>query len=229
MMAAHAADPLVMLYDPRPPLLDVQDGKLVGEMGVRAQRALAASGLRYQLKPAPVQRQLSMIEHGTVPVCAVGRVHNEERARIGVFSSPFFVSRRYVALVRDGFRKEERAPRLLDWAAAPEARWGVKSGFHYSDYVRRQLRIARAHVLGFSRDNEDFVALLGAGRIDFVLMHEDEAELSLRGLPAPVTDVRIVQLADLAEGEMRYFYCNRHVPPATLQQINQAIARALKP
>lgn len=217
-LASAAQPPLLVLYDTRPPFV-IFDGKaLQGSIGARAQAALQKSGIAFELREVPVARQLLMTQQNLSPICAVARLKNVERMRLGVFSAPLADSSPYVAVLRND-RTLPEPTTLSNWASHRELRWGVQSGLYYSDYVQTVLFSAKAEIAHFSANNQHFAKLLMARRIDFVVVQEDESQEMVKSLP-----LHAQRLDDLVHGEQRFFYCSKSVPEESLRVLNQALA-----
>jgi len=215
--------PLIMLVEDRPPLIELASGGLHGTLGARADAILHSSRLRFQYAHANIDEQLARVRDNKEQVCAVGRVRTAERARQGQFSAPFFASAAYVALVRNDAEWLSGAPFLKDWAHNAKLRWGVKQDYFYDEYVSAQMHSALARKIVFSVGNTDAAELLRRKEVDFILMHQEEAQLFLVSQPAAGAQIEVLRLHDLLEGEFRYFYCSHSVPPALLDQLNQGI------
>lgn len=211
--------PLQIIYDLRPPLVTLENDKLAGSLGLRAQTALERSGLRFTLQQIPIQRQLRVIEQNLDAACAVGRLMNEDRKRTGIFTKAIITSEPYVAIVRKDFVAPEPAT-LAFWSTLPSLRWGVQSGLHYGDGIQRMTMRARAGIFRFTANNQHFAALLRAERIDFVLIQRDEAQLMLKDAPS----LKAIALSDVTRPESRYFYCSKRVNPASIRALNNALA-----
>jgi len=201
----------------RPPFVSFDGKALQGSIGTRAQTALEKSGVAFELREVPVARQLLMIQQNLSSICAVARLKNVERMRIGVFSAPLAESSPYVAVLRND-RTLPAPTTLSNWASHHELRWGVQSGLYYSDYVQTTLASAKAEVARFSASNQHFAKLLMAQRIDFVIVQEDESQEMVKALP-----LHAQRLDDLVHGEQRFFYCSKSVPEASLRAINEAL------
>ncbi len=214
-----------VLYDVRPPFVSFDGKQLQGSIGLRAQAVLERSGIAFELREIPVKRQLLMIEQNLSPVCSLARLKTVERLRTGVFSGTLAESPPYVAVVRRDANMPEPAT-LDNWAARPELRWGAHEGLYYSDFVQATMRKARAKILLFRTNHQHFANLLAARRIDFLILHEDEAQEMLKANGAgALTPLRTLTLADLRHGEQRFFYCSKRVPEASLRAINQALVK----
>ncbi|MEC5387444.1 transporter substrate-binding domain-containing protein [Uliginosibacterium sp. H3] len=215
--AAAEQAALLMLFDVRPPFVSFDGKALQGSIGARAQAVLEKSGVAFELREVPVARQLLMVQQNLSPACAVARLKNVERLRLGVFSLPFAESSPYVAVQRKDQKLPEPAS-LSNWASHRGLRWGVQSGLYYSDYVQGVLGSAQAEIARFSAPHLHFAKLLAARRIDFVIVQEDEAQEMIKAQA-----LRAQKLDDLVHGEQRFFYCSKSVPEASLRAINEAL------
>lgn len=219
--SAQVAERLTLYVDVRPPLVTLNDGQLGGSLGRRAADALKRTGIPVDLVTANVARQDHEIAQNQKAACALGRLHSADRARLGQFSQALSVTTAYVALTRLGQRYPQPAT-LQAWAADETLAWGLQRGLHYSDHVQSLLREARARTIYIAQSNQHLTQMLAAGRLDFMLVHEEEGRELLQSLP-PGHPVRLVALQDLQTPEHRYFYCSKRVSPDLMRRLNDAI------
>lgn len=219
--ASSAAERLALYYDLRPPLVTVVEGRLGGSLGSRATEVLQRAGIEVDLVAANVARQDHDIAQNLLPACALGRLQTPERSRHGQFSHVLFVTAPYVALARRG-QHYPQPTTLQSWAADARLTWGLQRGLHYSDRVQLLLAGAQATTAYSAQSNQQLAKMLAAGRLDFMLVHEDEARELLRGLPAG-GPLRIVALQDMQAPEQRYFYCSHRVSSELMQRLNSAL------
>jgi hypothetical protein len=213
-----AAEPAVlMLFDTRPPFVSFDGTALRGSIGARAQTALEKSGVTFELREVPVARQLMMIQQNLSPTCAVARLKNVERLRIGVFSAPLAESSPYVAVLRNDMQIPGPAT-LSNWSSQHGLRWGVQRGLYYGDSVQQTMHSAQAQIESFGGPHPHLASLLAAHRIDFVVVQQDESAEMIKAQP-----LRVQKLDDLTHGEQRFFYCSKSVPDASLAAINAAL------
>lgn len=218
-----AAEKLRVLYDLRPPLVEMRDGVLAGSVGKRARLALELTGIQVDWRETPVPRQDLEIEHALQPVCALGRLRSPERLATGVFSLPILKGPRYVAVLQHD-RQMPAPASLQNWAAQKTLHWGIQRGFYYSSVIDAQINRSLASLIPFSRSGNNLSMLLLSGRVDFLLLQEDEATL-LVNAPETANQLRIQPLSDLTEGENRYFYCAKATPQATLKALNATLEK----
>ncbi|MDQ8020390.1 MAG: hypothetical protein REI94_01020 [Moraxellaceae bacterium] len=222
----HAQE-LLVLYDERVPLLEQQDGRLVGPMGQRLQRVLDDIKTPYKLQAVSLSRQLAIIERSSQPICTLGRVRIADR-QVSYVSAPVYVAQPYVALIRRDAAFAGSTARLRDLAAKSSLRWGMREGYVYNSYIAELIGTARAYRHSFPQEHLAAVGMLLNKQIDFALFHREEAEYALARVPGAAKGLRVLRLDDAYESVPRHILCNQRVSDPLRARIDQAIA-ALPP
>lgn len=214
---------LRVLYDLRPPLVELRNGQMAGLIGKRASQALRQAGIAPVWTEMPVSRQDAEIEHAQEAVCALGRLRSPQRALAGLFSQSILRGPRYVALMRED-RSLPQPASLANWASQPGLYWGIQRGLFYGETIDALIHKSRAVIVPVTRTGNNLILMLISQRVDFLLLQEDEAKAVLNSAEASNL-LRISYLDDLTAGEERFFYCSRQTPMPLLAAINAALAK----
>lgn len=214
-----AAGTLRLHHQERPPYAATQAGGQVrGLVADPAAQALQRAGIAFEWVRTPSQRQLALIqaEPGGLD-CGVGWFRTDERAARGRFSAPLYRDRPLAALVRDAAwsAADASAAALL---ADPALRLLVKEGYSYGPRLDARIAAAPRPPLRTSVEPLQMARMLASGRADWMPVAPKEAEV----LRQP--GLRLLPLADEAEGPSRHLYCNRAVPAAWIERIDRALA-----
>lgn len=218
---AIAAKPLRILYDLRPPLVDRQNGIIIGTVGARGRLALERAGISVVWVESPVPRQDAEVADAEDAVCALGRLRSPKRLGAGLFSQAIIKGPNYVAVLR-GDRQMPTPNSLQNWTNQPNLRWGIQRGFYYGAAINARAGASHAEVIPFTRAGNNLQMLLLYRRVDFILVQEDEAKILVAN-PEVRHQLRLQILDDLAGGESRYFYCSRNTPVGIIKAINAAL------
>ncbi|WP_159674259.1 transporter substrate-binding domain-containing protein [Andreprevotia sp. IGB-42] len=228
---AAADAPLLLTFIDKPPYYQLNAGnKPGGFLLEHALRVLDKAGIRARAELRPNLRALLEIEHPTEPACSVGWFKTAERERYGRFSDalfrdpPVMLATRSDALAR--FKPYGSAAALL---AEPALTPGTIMGYGYGPYLDELLRVRGTRVDNTAQTMQQNLAKAGYGRVDYVLV--DQAEFSWWRKQPGLRNLALagINLPDIPAGNTRYLLCNKLVPDAMLQRINQAIAALPKP
>lgn len=184
-------------------------------------RALRQAGLPHRFEWTPALRQLRVIEEEQGLDCGVGWFENPERRIKGKFSAALYQDRPLALLLREGHRWH--GPQRMNQAVGDAStRLLVKTGFSYGAQFDGLLALREAPVERSVGDMINLGRMLLADRADWMPIAPEEGELLLAELGG---GLRLLFFSDASSGSTRHLYCNRAVPEAWLQALNQALAR----
>lgn len=217
------AQSLTLHYQERPPYSYTQpDGAVVGLVATPAAQALAQAQLPFAWARTPSQRQLALIQEGEGQHCGVGWFRNPERAALGKFSKPLYRDRPFAALARADSPLRPGLTAAQAMALAGDSLL-VKEGYSYGGQFDRLIQAQQPPPARTSAETAQMLRMLLAGRAGWMIVSPEEARQLRLEAGAAAAGLRELPLADIAPGEWRYLYCNRAVPDAWLQRIDQAL------
>lgn len=233
-----------VVYFERPPYYYTHQGQPGGFLLAIARNAFEAAGLEVGYESAPPKRIMARMHEGG-RLCSVGWFRTPEREAFALFSVPIYRGQPLVLVA--AWRSRERLAGMTTLAevfAVPGLTWGVPGGYAYGavvDALRARLepRVADAPVA-----LDQMLAMLGAGRFDYLLLAPEELPLldpdgavgEDREQPARSPegserhgDFLVLPLADLPDGPARHIMCTPGVGPAFMERLDQGIRATVGP
>ncbi|QDQ27961.1 transporter substrate-binding domain-containing protein [Chitinimonas arctica] len=217
------AELLLIYYENRVPYTQFRNGALGGLLGEPAMAALTRAGIMLELREAPFNRHMALIEKNLEYACAVGRFKTPERLMLGKFSQPFYRDRPPVALVRADNTKLKGINSLQALLATPGLRLVQPEGYSYGEVLDSWMNNAKAQLVRVSESNLSLARMVVRRLADASVFAAEEAE----GLQALLRDEG-VELAlrhypDAPPGSLRYFFCSKQVDEVVMRRLDAAI------
>ncbi|WP_243313079.1 substrate-binding periplasmic protein [Fundidesulfovibrio agrisoli] len=227
---AAAAQPITVLTFERPPYYTLgSNGYPQGFLLSLTDRILREAGLLPEYVDMPSRRILMELAEAKTLTCAVGWYMTPERTRIAEYSYPIYQDAPLMALFREGYQGLPDGPATLrGLAAMPDLVFGLNEAFSYGPEVDALLEKMPRPPVRVNGTQVQLVRMLHASRFDVMLVNPEEIDaLSNESGVNPFT-LRIVPLADLRKGRLRYLLFNKSVDPAVLRRVNRAIEKLVK-
>ena len=191
------------------------------------QLALQRAGLTAQWALTPGQRQLGLIQTGSGQDCGVGWFRNAQREALGQFSRAVYQDRPFVALMpadKPPPSLPVKPPSAAGLLADPAQVLLVKQGYSYGTQIDALLQQHRSAWQSTSAENAQMARMVAAGRASWMIIAPEEAELLLASVNDLARPLRQAALEGMGPGPTRHLYCNKQVPLAWLQRLDQALA-----
>lgn len=217
---------LTVLYMERPPYYATHDGKPAGFLLEQALAAFHEAGLEVTTKVLPVKRILQIVRDGQEQVATVGWFKNAERTQWARFSTVLYRDQPLLAL-----HKADAGQGLGDEAALrsllqdKELVLGVLDGFSYGERVDAMIAEHAVNRFVLSGDQVQLIRMLGAGRIDYILVAPEEVSYLLGQARYREVEFGFTLLNDVPEGNRRYIMYSRAVPSSVIRRVDEAIDR----
>lgn len=223
--APAASEPaaLTLHYQDRPPYSSLgPDGLPRGLLITPLVAALRRADIGAYWELTPGQRQLGLIQSGAGLECGVGWFRSAEREALGRFSRPIYQDRPFVALVRAD-KPAGSPPSVASLLTDPAQVLLVKQAYSYGVQIDALLQQHRSAWHSTSAENAQMARMLAAGRASWMIIAPEEAELLLASITDLARPLRQQALHGVGPGPNRHLYCNKQVPAAWLQRIDQAL------
>ncbi|MBF7731538.1 transporter substrate-binding domain-containing protein [Pseudomonas sp. N040] len=201
------------------------DGRAAGVLITPTARVFARAGVPVTWKSEPFNRSLMVIQANTGNDCSIGWFKTPEREGFARFSLPIYRDQPQVGLVRADFPVQQgvSARELL---GNPEIRLLLKQSFAYGEYLDSLIaRLPAARVQRVSVEVPNLLLMLQARRADLLILAAEEVDFYAAQAGQPLQGFRVVRLADLPRGELRYLMCSQQVPEAIIRRLDAAIRR----
>lgn len=225
-----AAQPVTVLTFERPPYYSLPaNGLPQGFLLSLADRILREAGLLPEYVNMPSRRILMELAAAKTLTCAVGWYMTPERTRNAEYSFPIYQDAPLMALFREDYQGLPDGPATLrGLTAMPDLAFGLNESFSYGPEVDALLEKMPRPPVRVNGTQVQLVRMLHASRFDVMLVNPEEIDaLSNESGVDPFT-LRIVPLADLRKGRLRYLLFNKPVDPAVLERVNRAIEKLVK-
>lgn len=226
--AAGAADLVLHAYQ-RPPFMVVHGAAVSGITADIASKVVARAGLSFRWELTPARRQLAVIGNSRRPECGVGWFRTPERERVSHFTRPLYRDRGVVLIARPGLPLPSPLP-LAQLLENPAYTVLVKDGLTYGRRVQQALQgKVAARLIVASIEQPQMVRMISAGRADAMFATQEEAQMLLVNGENGHGALRLLPLADMPSGDMRYLMCSRRVPRDWMQRLDAAILAEVGP
>lgn len=224
--AAAEASSITLHFYERPPFMHKDGERAVGLTADRARQAFERADIPFVWALTPARRQLAVIEQNRGRDCAIGWFRTPERAAKGRFSSPIYVDKPTVGLIRSNFLLPPVG--LAETLSGGDLHVVVKQGLTYGDYVGSQLAAAKVTVTRVSVEHVAIAHMISRGHGDLMFSTREEADLLQGNLETRRLGLKVVTFPDVPAGGTRHIYCSTNVTDAEMQRLNQAITARRK-
>jgi polar amino acid transport system substrate-binding protein len=218
------AAPLVVYFEERPPLMSREGHELSGMEGIRATLILKRMGAAYELREAPVVRQVALIEKNAEAACAIGLYRTAEREKVGKYSQAIYSSPPQGLLIRADGRISSAAENLTSILANPVIVIVLRNGYSYGAAMDSALAKARARIIRTLDDSLHRARMVINGMADGTLFTAEEADALRKQLGDDGAVLALRHYPDTPPGAGRHLFCSRRVPDSTLQALDSAIS-----
>lgn len=230
-VAPAAADqeelpPIVLAYHERPPYyITGSDHFLTGLVGEPALNAFRRSGLQFVPQKMPPKRQLSLVEHNSTRICAVGWFKTTEREQFARFSLPLYHDLPTAVVTRAELTFSPPQPTVTQLLSLPNLIPLTKSAYSYGSHIDQALQEHASAVVTTSGTTAQMLEMVAADKADYFFAAAEEAEVAIAASPTPER-FKLLAPADLPPGNTRYLMCSLQVRPQEIELLNAAITAA---
>lgn len=215
---------LTVLFHERLPYYHKENGDVTGLCVRPVRRALARAGLTVRWVEMPPPRQLDLLRQNTPRVAALGWFRLPERERFAKYSAPVYRDRPLVALT---FVDEARFPagrRAAELLPSLPLRLLVRRGYSYGVWMDELIARAKLPPEETDLDNRKMIRLLRAGRADFFVVAEEEAQDLLADAGKGGVGLRMVRFTDAPPGPFRHLLFSRATPDELIRRVDAGLA-----
>ncbi|MBI2381381.1 MAG: hypothetical protein HYV16_11570 [Gammaproteobacteria bacterium] len=225
-LAAHAAEPINLHFNERPPyLVSGQGGAVTGLTADRAAEAFRQAGIPFAWVKTPALRQLALLKESASRDCLVGWYKNPERERFARYTLPIYRDGRIIALSSARTADLAGSDRLNRLLKNPELTLLVKDGYSYGADVDRRIRQLKPRIYGVAQESGYMLRMILEGNGSYLLAAEEEARALIAHEGLDLGKFRLIPLSDAPLGELRHIACSRKVPGREIEALNAAIRR----
>lgn len=213
-------------YHVRPPFTVPQGDGVGGLTGGVATAAFRSAGVPFRTAQTPAARFLEIIRANQGQDCGIGWFRNAERELVGKFTRPLYRDEPMVVLAAADSTRVKGSETLVDLLRNPELTLLVKQSYSYGRELGPLL--AQYHVRRevVSVENTQMQRMVAAKRADYMFATPEETALTVAQGGLKPEQFHIWRPAGMPRGEYRYLYCSKAVPDATIERLNDALARA---
>ncbi|MES2036792.1 MAG: transporter substrate-binding domain-containing protein [Pseudomonadota bacterium] len=221
--ALSAGGKFVIAYNERPPyLISNADGTVSGLTATPVARAFKNAGIEYVWEKEPTNRQLQNIKENLGFYCAVGWFKNPEREKFAKFTKAIYRDNASI-LIADTDFKMQNDSLLSEILSRRNIRILVKSQYSYGQYIDALISKFKPALVQTTAENISMIRMIKANRADFMFIAEEEAAYSIELAGFTLSELQLIHLRDMPEGEKRYLMCNKNVPDEIIEKLNKFI------
>ena len=223
--SASAEDTLVLYFHERAPYSTEQaDGKVRGITADIAAAAMTAAGIAYRWEELPSARQIEVIRRNERPACGLGWFKRPEREFFAKFSAPIYRDLPTIVVARANDARFAGTPTIDALFTNPSLTLLTKIGYSYGKEIDAKILALKPNARADSSDNQIMLGMISKGRVDYMIMAEEEAKDLLSQPDFAQAGLAIYHLAAPPAGEYRYLMCSKSVSDTLIERINRAIA-----
>lgn len=220
----HAATPLELHFNPRPPYQYMGAHGLDGLVGAPAAKALAAARIPFEVKETPAKRQLALLQANEVQACMVGWLKMPGRDKMGKFSAPVSQDQRPAAVTRAGNTDMRNEASLREIMSNKKYRLLRKEGFSYGPRIDAAIAHYQRDAATTTGETRQMLEMVRHQHADYFIVPQEEAAEVIARSGYPASDFRYVYFSDVPNGYQRHLWCTRAVPDDTMRRIDAALA-----
>jgi len=168
---------------------------------------------------------LLMLQQSDAPVCSLGWFKNEDREQYAQFSQPVYQDHPTIGLAKIANSNVPDETTVGGLFQQENLVLLTKAGYSYGAYIDKLITEYEPHRLTVTVENTSMLKMLAAGRVDYFFLALEEASQLIESQGLLVSDFKFVKLTDVPPGDNRYVICNQHVPKATLERVNDWLAK----
>lgn len=218
---------LVLLWNSRPPYMVRVEDSIVGLTASVVIEALESTGIPYEVREVPSNRQIADVQANRQPLAALGWFKNPERETYARFSVPLYRDNPFVVIYRRDNAAMADKKNLDELFADRNLDLVVKNGYSYGAYVDAKIRDLDPSRIVISSESIGMIKMINAGRGDYLFMAPEETAvlIAAAGLDPAVFSTGF--LSDVPSGEKRYLMYSKMVSEEIIAKVDEGIAAAL--
>lgn len=220
----HDGQITVFTFDRLPYYALTPQGEPQGFLLLGADAILRRAGFTPEYVDLPTGRVLAQLARSDVPACGVGWYRTPEREQAFIFSDPIYRDKPLAAICRAGAPIPEDSTTLEQLSHVPGLVFGLVENYSYGPIADPILGRMAAEPVRLGGSPLQLMRMLGAGRVDVLLMNPVEAEYLIKAAGLAPEAAVIRPLDDLPEGNERHVIFSPSTPPEVVQRVNAAIA-----
>ncbi|WP_163834005.1 type 2 periplasmic-binding domain-containing protein [Spartinivicinus ruber] len=167
--------PIEIYYHERPYYYFIENNKLAGIVGTKAQFILDASGISYRLLPLPAEQQLAVIKNSNNKVCAIGWFRNKQREQFSKYSIPIYQDLPAVVITTKFQTKVLKKRTIDELLSDKQFIIGIKSGYSYGDFLDKKLAQHTPKAVFTEKDSLGMLSMLKNNQINYFISAYEEA------------------------------------------------------
>jgi len=223
--AAQSPSPLLLtVYFSEQPPFSLVEGQ-TGSLLELTKAILTEAGIRARFIELPPSRILDLLRTGQPDALGVGLYKTPDRETWGRFSQPISQDKPVVALVNSRVAPSLGAGVRLEGLLSSGLTLGLQGGMSLGTVVDQKIRTLGLVPLETAVDLPLLLKMVQAGRMDYTLLGEDQAQYLLDHDPSLTPGLVLVRLTEPPPGNLRHFLYPGSFEPALAARIDVAIER----
>ena len=218
------AQGVVLHYNLRSPYVELKDGQLSGLTGTPALEAFQAAKIPFETKNTPAARLLLLVVKNNKGVdCGIGWFKNTERERFAKFTKPIYQDAPHAVLMAADNNKIKATDSLEAVLGNKELELLVKKSYSYGGGLDALIEKHQPKRQSVTVENIQMFKMIQAKRADYLFTSSEEAAAVIAAAGYKPSDFKLLKLAGVPPGELRYIMCSMAVPDELIEKVNAAI------
>jgi len=156
-------------------------------------------------------------------ICSTGWFKTTKRQAYAKFSKPFYQGNGTGAMVRKDHTEVLLHKSFADLLADNNLTVGIRRGWSYGKFFDDLLVKHNTKKVVHNQTNDGSVAMLMAGRFDYLLSSVDTADYLMGSVDGGKKKLQMLSMTDAPPGELRYIMCSKNVSDGIMSRLNTAI------
>jgi ABC-type amino acid transport substrate-binding protein len=224
--ASDDAVNLLLRYQPRPPFIEIESGKLAGLCGGPAVRALEEASIPFTLVNNPPFRQLALMQTAEYYDCSVGWLKIPERAGLYKYSEPVCDDGVWLVVGHKG-SFDKSINKAEDLLKNRRLKLINRKNYSFGEWVDTLAKRYNTDITSVENAeiSPQMFEMIRAGRVDYTFVSSWEFDYLLRRFKWAATDFVVFQPIDNVHTSPRHIICSKKVPDEVMRKLNDAIRK----
>ncbi len=216
--------PVVTVYFSERPPFSIVEGQ-TGILISLTKAILSEAGIRPRFIELPAPRILELLKGSQSDALGLGWYKIPGKTLPGRFSLPIYQEQPSVAVMNSRAAAALGTTVRLESLLASNFTLGLKAGDSLGPVLDQKVRAQGLVPLETVVGIPSMLKLIQAGRMDYTLLSEEEAQYLMRKDPSLVPGLVVTRLADAPPGNLRYFLFPDGFDPLLAARIDTAIEK----
>jgi len=218
-----ANEPLVLRYEPYPPFVWGEEGRVEGMFAAHTKKIASTAGFKLLWRKGTYRRIMRDLYDNEGQFCVTGYSRSENSAHLVQYSEPYgYFPPRGIAVHRENIAMFKYHRHIYDILADPTIRGAFIDGAKYGEEFNRRVAAGKDRHLRISGEDEDLVRLLAKGRVHFAMVNGAQIQHFKSKIPDG-NELVALYPDGMSKNSEVYIVCTLSTPKETLAKLNAVI------